>query len=364
MKRPLVTGCLCVLALLCLAGCSEDKPQAQSPRPVRTVIAEPAFVGDQIIQTGEVQPHTETELGFRIDGRMDSRAVELGDTVEKGELLATLNPQDVSNEVKAAEADFESTLSAEVLAKSSMDRQRLLFDKHIVALAKMEEADANWRTSVARREAAQATLENARNKLAYTQLFAPGDGIVSGIGANPGQVVSAGQMVVKLASTETRDAVFNVSERLINTAPADASVEIALVSDPRIKQTGRVRDVSPTADAATRSYRVRIALPNAPAAMAFGATVTGRLVLPGAPLIELPATAVTSEAEKPAVLVVDPTTHILVRKPIEVARYSADKIFVASGLAIGDAVVTAGVSKLRPGQKVLFDAQASKGSAK
>lgn len=364
MKHPLVTGCMCGLVLLSLAGCSEDEPRAQSPRPVRTVIAETAVVGEQIIQTGEIQPHTETELGFRIDGRVASRAVDLGDTVKTGDLIATLNPQDVANEVRAAEADLESALSAETLAKSSMDRQRLLFDKHIVALAKMEEADANWRTSVARREAAQATLENVRNKLAYTKLFAPTDGIVSAIGANAGQVVSAGQMVVKLASTEARDAVFNVSEKVINTAPPDTGVEIELVSDPRIRQIGRVRDVSPTADAATRSYRVRVALPDAPAAMAFGATVTGRLILPGAALIELPATSVTSEAEKPAVLVVDPASHTLTRKPIEVARYSADKVFVASGLTIGDAVVTAGVSKLRPGQKVLFGAPAGKESAK
>ena len=141
---------------------------------------------------------------------------------------------------------------------------------------------------------------------------------------------------------------------MINVAPEDAKVEVSLTSNPEVKVVGPIRDVSPTADATTRTYRVRIALPGAPAAMAFGATVTGRIVIPGAPLIALPAAAITSEAGHPAVFVVDPARQELMRKPVEVARYGSAQVMVASGLADGDHVVTAGVSKLRPGQKVAF----------
>ena len=350
----------CVFGILfTLAGCQEQETRkAETPRPVRTTVAQPVQVGEEVAQTGEIQPHVETDLGFRIDGRVATREVEVGAVVAKGQLLATLNPQDVRNEVQSVEADLRSAEAAEALARSNLERQRLLFQKDIVALARVEEVEANWRSANARLRAARASLENARNKLDYTELRAPAEGIVSAVGVNAGQVVNAGQMAVRLASTRDRNAVFNVSERLVSTAPDNLKVEVALASNPAVKVVGPVRDVSPTADATTRTYRVRIALPDAPPAMAFGATVRGRLVMPGTPLIALPASSVTSEDGRPAVFVVDPATHALLRKPVEVARYSAAQVMVSSGLAAGDAVVTAGVSKLRPGQKVADDAGA------
>jgi RND family efflux transporter MFP subunit len=343
-----------LMALAALGGCQEREHKAERPRPVRTVVAKAAPIGEEVAQTGEVQPHVETDLGFRIEGRVATRLAEVGRAVKKGELLATLYPDDVRNEVQAAEADLRSAEAAEILAKSGLDRQRILFEKQIAALARVEEVEANWRSANARRIAVRSNLENARNKLAYTELRAPDDGIVSAVGVNAGQVVNAGQMAVRLASTRERDAVFSVSERLINAAPEDARVEVSLASNPEVKIVGPIRDVSPTADATTRTYRVRIALPDAPPAMAFGATVTGRIVIPGAPLIALPASAMTGEAGHPAVFVVDPARRELVRRPVEVARYGSAQLMVASGLADGDHVVTAGVSKLRPGQKVAF----------
>jgi RND family efflux transporter MFP subunit len=342
------------VAIAALGGCQEQEHKAERPRPVRTVVAKASPIGEEVAQTGEVQPHIETDLGFRIEGRVATRLAEVGMAVRRGEILATLYPDDVRNEVQAAEADLRSAEAAEILAKSGLDRQRILFEKQIAALARVEEVEANWRSANARRIAVQSNLENVRNKLAYTELRAPDDGIVSAVGVNAGQVVNAGQMAVKLASTREKDAVFSVSERLINVAPEDAKVEVSLTSNPEVKVVGPIRDVSPTADATTRTYRVRIALPGAPAAMAFGATVTGRIVIPGAPLIALPAAAITSEAGHPAVFVVDPARQELMRKPVEVARYGSAQVMVASGLADGDHVVTAGVSKLRPGQKVAF----------
>lgn len=354
-RQMLACGCA-FAALAALGGCQEQEHKAERPRPVRTVVAKPSPIGDEVAQTGEVQPHIETDLGFRIEGRVATRVAEVGMAVRKGDILATLYPDDVRNEVRAVEADLRSAEAAEILAKSGLDRQRILFEKQIAALARVEEVEANWRGANARRIAVQSNLENARNKLAYTELRAPDDGIVSAVGVNAGQVVNAGQMAVRLASTRERDAVFSVSERLINVAPEDAKVEVSLTSNPEVKVVGPIRDVSPTADATTRTYRVRIALPGAPAAMAFGATVTGRIVIPGAPLIALPASAITGEAGHPAVFVVDPAKQELLRRPIEVARYGSAQVMVASGLAEGDHVVTAGVSKLRPGQKVAFGA--------
>lgn len=351
------------MALLLLGACSEETPQAEAPRPVRTIVVAPAPVIDTIVQTGEIEPHTQTDIGFRIDGRLATRTVELGAVVHKGQILATLAPQDAQNDVRSAEADLESAVASETLAKSAMDRQRLLFEKQIAAAAKVEESEANWRSAVARRESAEALLANARNRLGYTDLVAPQDGIVTAVLANPGQVVGAGQAVLRLASPDERDAVFNVSEKVLNAVPADVAVEVALVSNPQITARGHVRDVSPTADPVTRSYRVRIVLPEAPAAMIFGAAVTGRVMLDGPPLITLPASALTSADGRPAVFVVDPERQVLVRKPVTVARYTADHALISDGLSAGDAVVTAGVSKLRPDQKVAYSAASTAGSA-
>ncbi|WP_430292805.1 efflux RND transporter periplasmic adaptor subunit [Pseudomonas sp. B1-22] len=341
---------------LTMVGCREEKRPEEPLRPVRTLIIKPATVGEEVAQTGEVQAEVETDLGFRIGGRVATRSVEVGESVAKGQVLATLDPNDVQNEVRTAESEVTSAQAAEQLERAGLDRQRTLFAKQFVARARVDEAEANWRAANAKLNVAKTQLLTARNKLTYTELRAPDAAIVSAVAVNAGQVVEAGQLAIKLASTHERVAVFNVSERLYTSVPPDAKVEVALASDPTVKVLGPIRDASPTADSATRTYRVRISLPDAPPTMTLGATVTGRLALPGKALIALPASALTNVDGKPAVFVVEPSTHELIRKAIVVARYTADQALVESGLAEGDAVVTAGVSKFRPGQKVAYDA--------
>ncbi len=347
-----------MLILAALAACKPEEAAVEKPRPVRAIIATPVLDGEEITQTGEVQPRYETAHGFRINGRVTSRLVDVGARVKAGDSLATLDDRDVQNDVRAAEADLRSATASEDLAKVALDRQQTLLAKDIVAKVRVDEAEANWHSARSRREAAAATLANARNKLAYTKLAADSDGIVTSVGANAGQVVAAGQMVATLASTTEREAVFNVAEKLLQNAPQDVRVQVSLSADPRISVTGTVREVSPTADPVTRTFRVRISLPDTATAMAFGATVTGRVVLPAGLLIAVPASSITNEGGKPAVYVVDPATGILARKPVTVARYTTDTAYIAEGLGKGDAVVTAGVAKLRPGQKVLFEGSA------
>ncbi|PTS84258.1 efflux RND transporter periplasmic adaptor subunit [Pseudomonas sp. HMWF032] len=356
IKTFLFCGYACSLVMV-VTGCQEEIQTTEAPRPVRAVIAKAVSIGDEVAQTGEIQANVETNLGFRIDGRVATRIAEIGMSVVKGQVLATLDPSDVQNEVLTAEAEVKSAEAVEGLAKSELDRQRTLFAKQFVARARVEEAEANWRASNAKLNVARTGLQTARNKLTYTELRAPDDAIVSAVLVNAGQVVDVGQPAIKLSSTHERDAVFNVSERIYTSVPSDVQVEVALLSDPSVKVIGRLRDASPTADPATRTYRVRIALPDAPDTMALGATVTGRLILPGKSLIILPSSALTSEAGNPAVFVVHPARQELVRKPVVVARYTATQALVESGLSEGDAVVTAGVSKLRHGQKVTYDAR-------
>jgi len=356
LKSVLACGLLGSLGLA-LVGCREEVRSEEPLRAVRTQIVKAATIGEEVAQTGEVQAQVVTDLGFRIGGRVATRTAEVGMSVAKGQVLATLEPNDVQNELRAAEAELTSAEATEQLARSQLSQQRTLFDKQFVARVRVEEAEANWRAANARLNVAKTRLFTTRDKLSYTELRAPGAAIVSAVAVNAGQVVDAGQLAIKLSSTNDRVAVFNVSERLYTSVPSDVKVEVALVSDPSIKVIGSIRDASPTADVATRTYRVRVALPDAPPVMTLGATVTGRLVLSGKPLVILPASALTSDGATPAVYVVQPTTHELVRKPVVVARYTAGQTIIESGLTEGEAVVTAGVSKLRLGQKVAYDAE-------
>jgi RND family efflux transporter MFP subunit len=350
--RRMTSLCTTVLTVW-LVSCAEPPARPDKPRPVRTVTVVTMEGSETLVQTGEIQPRRETDLGFQLEGRLARRAAEVGSVVAKGEVLASLDSGLINNERRAAEANLGSASSTLELAELSLARQQKLFMGQSASQQQMDEANASVRAARAQRDVALVAAENAARKLGYTHLIAEERGIVSAIGANQGQVVTAGQMIVRLATVD-RDAVFSVAEHILTSAPPDVAVRVSLVSNPSISVTGTVREVSPSADLATRTYRVRIALPNPPPEMAFGAAVRGTVEFAAGRVIALPASSLTSEASSPAVYVVDSLTKKLQRRAIEVSRYSAAQMFVTSGLEAGELVVTAGVSKLRPGQVVVL----------
>jgi RND family efflux transporter MFP subunit len=344
---------LAIMALpLTLMGCQEASPPPPAPRPVRTVVVEPRDIAETISQTGEIQPRYEADLGFQINGRVTRRFVDVGAIVKPGDLLATLDESDVANELKAAEAEVINAQAAAQAALAAFRRQKQLFDKQISAKAALENAEAQWKSAAAKQEAATAARENAVNRRKYAELVATEGGVVTVVGANRGQVVGAGQMVARVASADARDGVFNVPERLIADAAMGIPVVVSLTADPTVKTVGTLREISPTADPSTRTYRVRVSLPNAPAAMALGTTVNGSVALSNGRMISVPGSAITSSSGAPAVFVVDPDSAKLILKPVVVARYEDGAARIRSGLQAGDRVVTAGVSKLRPDEPV------------
>ena len=192
----------------------------------------------------------------------------------------------------------------------------------------------------------------AQEQLSYTVLSADAPGAVTAVGAEPGEVVHAGQMVVQLARQGGRDAVFDVPEQLMRTGPRDPVVEIALTNDPQVKATGRVREVAPQADPATRTFQVKVGIIDPPEAMRLGSTVTGRITLAAPPGVEVPASALTEANGRPAVWVVDPQSQTVSLRSVDVLRYDPATVVISQGLETGEIVVTAGVQTLRPGQKV------------
>jgi RND family efflux transporter MFP subunit len=343
-----------VLSLLAVivAGCGEEVSRAPEPRPVRTVIVEHPAEGEPVSLTGQVHAKDQTDLSFRIDGRMIERRVNVGEVLTEGQVIARLDEQNQQNMLRSAEANLASAEAARVEARLTFKRQQELLRNGWTPRAKFDAAEQAVRTAEAQVKSAQAQLRIAQDQLSCTVLLADGPGTVTAVGAEAGEVVSAGQMVVQLARQGGLDAVFDVPEQLIRTGPRDPVVEIALANDAEVKATGRVREVAPQADSETRTFQVKVGIIDPPEGMRLGATVTGRIKLAAPPGVEVPASALTEADGKPAVWVVDPQSETVSLRNVDVVRYDPASVVISNGLQTGEIVVIAGVQSLRPGQAV------------
>ncbi len=341
------------MACLLLAACGEaEAPGAPEIRPVRVITIEERAGGEVISLTGTVQARTEVNLAFRIDGRMVERLVNVGDAIEAGQLVARLEPENEENAVRSAHAAVAAAAGQLVEARNNYDRQRQLLEGGWTTRVRYDQALQMRRTAQAQLDAAHVQLSVAEDRLSYTGLTADAAGTVTARGAEPGEVVRAGQMIVQVAREDGRDAVFDVPPQVKDRAPADPVIEISLTMDPSVTATGRVREVSPRADPATGTFQVRVGLSDTPPQMRLGATVTGRMRIDRSGGIAIPATALTGTEGQPAVWIIDPEEMTVTLRPIEVASFDQGEVLVARGLDPGDVIVAAGVQALRPGQKV------------
>jgi RND family efflux transporter MFP subunit len=348
MKRiPLV-----IAITLSIAACGKEQPKKVEIRPVRVTSVQHAPSGETISLTGQIQAKDQVNLAFRIGGRLRERNVTVGDPVAPGQIVARIESQDYQNALRSAEADLASAQAVLANAQATEGRQSELLSKGFATRVQYDQAEQQLKTAQAQVESAQARLQNARDNLTYTELKSDVAGSVTAKGAEPGEVVAAGRMIVQVARQGGRDAVFNVPAQLIRQSPNDPEVTVALSDDPTIVATGHVREVAPQADAATGTFVVKVALDNPPDAMLLGATIVGRVKIQSEPVIQLPGTALTQSEGKPAVWVVDPTKKTVALFPVTVGHYDTSSVVVSDGLKDGDLVVTAGVQALRPGQEV------------
>src|SRR5947209_1093919 len=349
-----------LVLLLVLAACHKEEKAAATPiRPVRTVTVELQEGGEKVSLTGDIQPRYQADLGFRVNGKILERPVDVGTEVKKNDLLARLDPQQYRQDLEVAKAEVVKAEAEVARSQAQEYRQReLLKNGHTTQVA-YDQALKTFKTAQAETDAARARQVQASENLGYTELRADNDGVISAIGADPGQVVSSGQMVVRLAQPGEREAVFNIAEGAFKKPPTDPTVRVHLVSNAEIETAGKVRYISPQADPETRTYTVRISLPEAPPQMRLGANVVGTVTLDQGQTVTIPGSALFQKDGKPAVWLVEKDKTVQL-KPITVQRYQGDSVVVGDGLAQGDVVVTAGVQKLLPGQKVaLMDASAA-----
>ena len=350
-QRPRGTLAALIASFL-LAACDRDTgAPAPEPRPVRTVTVVKREIGETVAFTGRIEAENESRLAFRIGGRMIERFVNIGDRVGPDQVVAKLDPQDELNALRAAQAAVAAAQAQLVEANSNFERQKFLLARDVASRAQFERAEQTLETARAQLDTTQAQLKTAEDQVSRTELRADAAGVVTAATAESGEVVQAGQMIIRVARQDGRDAVFNVPGQVLRTAPSDPLIAVSLTDDPVVKATGRVREVSPQADPVTRTFEVKVGLSDAPAAMRLGSTVVGRMQLDATPTIELPATALTEVDRASAVWVVDPKTLTVSPRKVEVLRHNPASVAIAAGLEPGEIVVTAGTQALHPGQK-------------
>jgi membrane fusion protein, multidrug efflux system len=341
------------IVALIASGCErEAKVEAAPPRPVRAIVVEKTELGRSVSLTGQILAEKEISLAFRIGGRILSRTVDTGDPVAPDQVVAKLDPQNELNALRSARAALTAAEGRLVQESAQFDRQQHLLDRGFTTRVLFDQAQQAFTTAQAQVDDAKAQLEIAEDRVSYTELKAGVNGTITARRAEAGEVVQAGQPVFQVARDTGWDAVFDVPAQIIRSAPADATITLALTDDPSVTANGRVRQVDPQADPVTRTFKVRVSVNDPPAAMRLGATVTGRMEMDSGKGFAVPAGALTSVERNPAVWIVDPKDLTVKLQPVEILRYDPGTVVLASGLEGGELVVTAGVQALHPGQKV------------
>jgi membrane fusion protein, multidrug efflux system len=340
-------------AVLLLVACSKPEP---SPEPVRavklvTVGMSPFQAGQEF--AGEVKARVESRLSFRVAGKITQRAVELGQRVKPGQLLAQIDAQDYQLAADAARAQVTAAGTQRDLAAADLKRYQALRDQNFISGAELERRQATLKAAQATLEQAMAQQAAQGNQAGYTRLLADVAGVVTAVEAEAGQVVAAGAPVVRVAQDGARDAVFSVPEDKVAAIRVGAPVKVRVWSGGDLLQ-GSVREVAASADPVTRTFAVKVALP-AKEAPPLGATV---YVVPQAagqiavPVIKLPTSALRQEGQGSAVWVLDRASMTVRSQPVQIATADGNEVVVSAGLQPGMQVVAAGVHVLSPGQKV------------
>ncbi len=337
--------------LLMLAGCQEKEEQA--PPAIRPVLSQIVTLqrlpGSSF--AGTVQPKVQTNFGPRVAGLLVARDVDTGDTVSQGQLLAALDPTSLELAVGSARADLTNAEATLANAASVERRARALLKAGTETQAAVESAEQASAAAQASVVQASAALSKAEEQLSYTQIKAAFDGIVTQTGAEVGQVVAAGASVVTVARPDERDAVVDVPDGNA-LLPVGAPFSVSLQINPAMTVNGKVREVAPAADAATRTRRVKIALENPPAGFRLGTTITASLKEAVVEQMVLPATAILSRDGKSYVWVIDEGDGTVKTREVVTGPQAVNGIVVISGIDVGMRVVIAGVHSLEEGQKV------------
>lgn len=349
---------LMTIMLLVLAACGKAPEKAEELRPVRAMVLKPQTSTVIAEFPGEVRARIETRLGFRVPGKIITRKVDVGASVKKGDLLMQLDPQDLKLAQEQANAQLRAAESNLAMAKADFVRYQDLRQKNFVSAAVLEAKENSWKAAQASFEQARAAASNQRNQTNYANLVADSDGVVTAIEAEVGQVVAAATPVLRLAKHGEKEVVIGIPENQVGMLRSVQDLRIRFWADQQNEVRGRLRELSPIADAGTRTFTARVTILDAPEDVRLGMTASVAFVAANAqPVLKLPLSALLNEQGKTSVWVVENGAVKLT--PVQLVSASGNELVVGSGLSPGQTVVTAGVHLLKPGQKVkLLDAAA------
>ena len=351
-----LTYAACAAAVLVLGyqlyAVLNPKPKADPIIPlVRTVTAGAANTAAGSTYPGALHGRYESNLAFQVGGKIQSRLVNLGDKVHAGQVLMTLDPADVSQAVEASQAALAAAISNQRLAQANAERYRQLYAQGAASKLALDNYNTQLDAANAALRQAQAQANASGNQLDYTQLKSDADGVVANITGEIGMVTAAGAVMATVVRDQDREIRINVPESALGKIKPGQEAQISFWALDNILVKGRVRDIGSMADAATKTYRVNVACDQLPPEAKLG--MTAKVTFPetgSAKEILLPATAIyKTEANTQVWVVKDGQVEL---KPVTVGQYKGNDVVITSGLTKGDVVVTAGISKLMPKQKV------------
>jgi len=345
---------LLALSLLPLLAACQDQAlsaaaTAERPVQVQRVAFEPGDVNREFV--GVVRARYESDLGFRVAGKIVTRTVNVGDRVRAGDVIARIDADDLKLQVESARAELSAATSSVAQTAADELRYRTLRERGYAAVADYDRKKTAKDEAEGRLERAQRALDLARNQLAYAELKADADGVITATLAEPGQVVAIGQRVVRLAHRGEKEALVALPETWLGEARKSVAT-IRLWSDPKRRFPAQLRELSPQADAATRTYAARFSIADPDDVAALGMTAIVTLSHASEDdVVKLPLSAIINRGSGPSVYVVA-TDGALSLQPVTLASFTEDTALVTGGVQDGDKVVTLGVQKLIAGQKV------------
>ncbi|WP_376745842.1 efflux RND transporter periplasmic adaptor subunit [Sinorhizobium psoraleae] len=357
MSIPVAAKFAAALAIAAaLSACSEEKVETKEViRPVKVVEIVGGGNQRELDYSGSVKARTEMNLGFRVNGKITERLVNIGDRVKPGDLLARVDPTDYQLAVKSAEATLAAAeKQVETTALTRM-RAEQLFTKEFSSKAELDQAALLYDQAVSTRDAAASSLDQAKNQVTYTDLKSDQNGIVTAINADIGQVVGTGTPVVTVAVDGEKEVQIAVPEMEISEFKPGKTVKAHFWSDEALVLDGKVREVSGSADQQSRTFSVRVSLPTDPRVL-LGMTATIEAVANSQPSVSIPLSALAEKDGRKIVWVVDRDSSTVHARDVKLAEFTGDGVRVAEGLGQGDLVVAAGTQFMTEDLKVKLPA--------
>ena len=345
---------LVILPALALAACDSTTAQ-QQPASGRPVLVASVHYGPQVADrsfVGTIRPRIESDLGFRVTGKVSKRLVEVGALVEPGQALATLDEADLTLQAEQAKAELGAATGVLAQASAAETRATELRQKGWSTDAQLDQAKATADEARARLNRAQRSVELTKNSLSYATLVADAPGVVTATLVEPGQVVASGQTAIRVARLAEKEVVIAIPETLLARAKS-GEARVSIWSEPGKEYVAKLRELAPSADPATRTYLAKFSMPGAGNEVQLGMTAT--LVLSDAAserVARLPLSALFDQGSGPSLYVVDEKTGAVTLKHVTVKAYETSNVLVSGGVEEGASVVTLGVQKLDPAEKV------------